>query len=378
MVDLRGTYGRFARQVLALLVLLTFVAVAGCSKEAPPEPTPTPEPQKIYWPLTGVETKTLEKRPAVAVKIENDPLARPQTGLEDADIVWETMVEGGVTRFISVYNSKMPEYVGPVRSLRIADGPIVSPMKGLLVFSGSNGHRFQDVANAAGVQLISEDEGGVGFQRIGYNSPHNDFFTLSDALKAAEKDRATPPPAQFLYAKKDDEKPTASEYGKTLENEFVQVMSSSYITSWKWDAASKTFLRFQDGEPFMSAAGTQISAKNVIALEMDTSGCPEVDPSGTPEMDMHVVGKGKGYIATDGKYLPITWSKESDTAMLKITAKVEIVQPTPSPSPNPTPNETISTPTPTPAPEKKTIEVQLTPGNTWIMLVPNGTGEIRH
>jgi hypothetical protein len=328
--------------LVSLSIFALVVSVSACAKKSD-DAKDTPVAEKKYWPLTHVETKKLENRPAVSVKIENDPEARPQTGLENADIVWETMVEGGVTRFIAVYNSDIPETVGPVRSLRVADGSIVAPMKGLIVFSGSNGSRFQQVAEDAGSQIVEEDRGAKGFFRDGDNAPHNDFFKLGDAISQADEKHKDSPKAQFDYVD-EGEQSTAGKLGEPLKT-MTNVMSSGFITGWNWDSSTKTFFRTQDGDAFLGKTGKQIAAKNVIAIEVPTSGTPEIDPAGNPEMDMQVVGSGVGSVATDGKYIPVKWSKKSAEDLLKLTTKDD-------------------------------KEVKLDAGNTWIVLVPKGSGSI--
>ena len=74
-------------------------------------------PAAPAWPLTGVPADAVADRPALAVKIENSVDARPQTGLTAADMVWEQVVEGGITRFVAVYHSDLPPEIGPVRSI---------------------------------------------------------------------------------------------------------------------------------------------------------------------------------------------------------------------------------------------------------------------
>src|SRR5699024_11773665 len=120
------------RHVLAAAALLGPAgALAGCSTSLSktagtagptstpspsptPSPTPTPEPT---WPLTG-KTGDIVDRPPMTVKIENSIASRPQTGLQQADVVWEEMVEGGITRYGAVDHSRLPETFGPVRSVR--------------------------------------------------------------------------------------------------------------------------------------------------------------------------------------------------------------------------------------------------------------------
>ena len=144
--------GSLAFVTVAALAL----GLAACSGSDDPVPTPTvtvdpnidadknaaPEPVvPIVWPLTGVAVEEVPARPAIAVKVENTAAARPQSGLEDADIVWETIVEYEVSRFIAVFNSNLPKEVGPVRSARPVDLRVVTPAAALDSIHGLEGWR---------------------------------------------------------------------------------------------------------------------------------------------------------------------------------------------------------------------------------------------
>src|SRR5690625_456544 len=177
----RKPSGLFA---LAGVLALALAAVAGCSSQPEPAPTawvtespdtsvekrPAPEPEDIpTWPLTG-EPYDGELGPVLSVKIENSPGARPQGGLERADIVWEQLVEGGMTRFVAMFHSDVPEAIGPVRSVRPMDAAIAGQVGGGLAFSGGQAE-YQAKISAAGVSLISHDGGdrksGVEGQPVG-------------------------------------------------------------------------------------------------------------------------------------------------------------------------------------------------------------------
>src|SRR5690606_521307 len=101
-------------KVMLIKVLVSEPAVVG--KTAAPDAV-----VPLTWPLTGVSTAEVADRPAMNVKIENSAAARPQTGLGSADVVWEEMVEGGITRLVAVFHSQVPETLGPIRSLRPMD-----------------------------------------------------------------------------------------------------------------------------------------------------------------------------------------------------------------------------------------------------------------
>src|SRR4051794_5747896 len=153
-------------------------SVAAASTSATPTPTPTPPPPPVVWPLTGVLSGAVPARPAVAVKIENSLDARPQTGLNSADMVWEEVVEGGITRYLAVFHSHLPPVIGPVRSVRPMDPSIAAPLRGLFAFSGGQ-PPFPQAAAASGLQVLSYDAGNPGFYRVGFRpAPHNVYADL--------------------------------------------------------------------------------------------------------------------------------------------------------------------------------------------------------
>ena len=137
--------------MLSVAVLAaTVVAVAGCAKapvglvsvwpQASVEATVAAPPELPKWPLTGLDAPSVAatKRRPLSIKVENLPAARPQTGLNSADVVYETVVEGGITRFHLVFQSKIPKIVGPVRSARLSDLWLVPQYHGVFFFSGAS------------------------------------------------------------------------------------------------------------------------------------------------------------------------------------------------------------------------------------------------
>ena len=124
------------------LLLLSALVLTGCAAAPEPAPStqtpteePTPEPVYLTAPLTGVEylegSNPYLLLPAVSAKIDNTYSGRPQLALNDADIVYVTRVEGGMTRLLPVWHSRMPEEVGPVRSVRPVDASIIDQYDGI-------------------------------------------------------------------------------------------------------------------------------------------------------------------------------------------------------------------------------------------------------
>lgn len=339
---------------VALALALGLGACASSPEPPGPAPTTTEESQvtaakvappapvvPLTWPLTGVVTSEVAARPALAVKIENSTVSRPQTGLEHADMVWEEVVEGGITRFVAVYHSQAPEVVEPVRSVRPMDPAIVAPLRGLLAYSGAQ-QPFIDAVNAAGIQSVIMDKGHAGFSRDRRRAaPHNVIGNMAAFWGQADGNRAVPPPAQFKYARAAG-KGSAATAG-TPANRLDVTLSRAQRTVWDWDAGASVYVRSDGGSPAVSTAGVRLSATNVLLLSVEMVNTPFLDPSGAPVPETRLVASGTGVLATGGKSVPVNWSKASVGDLLVLTL----------------------------GDGKPAL---LDPGNTWIELVPAGTG----
>ncbi|MEE6287428.1 DUF3048 domain-containing protein [Georgenia sp. MJ173] len=307
-------------------VLLGSLALVGCtSTEAPepepatttetPSPTPTPTPEPVRWPLTGLGTDAPAQTPALAVKVENTAMARPQAGLEDADIVWEEMVEGGITRFNAVFHSRLPETVGPIRSVRPMDVAIVAPLGGPQVISGGQ-QLFLDELTAAGVQLISNDAGDAGFVRSpDRRAPHNLYGTPQVFLEQAES--SEPPAEQFEFAVDPDEATavTAGEPAAALRVDFPAASPG-----WAWDDDAG-WLRDEAGTPSLSAAGEQLWATNVVVLRVEIVASAGRDQSGDPVPETVLTGDGEALVATGGQVVEAGWRKEAPADPVTLTTE---------------------------------------------------------
>ncbi|MDR0592472.1 MAG: DUF3048 domain-containing protein [Bifidobacteriaceae bacterium] len=303
-------------------------------KNAPPE-------VPAVWPLTALPGE-VQARPALAVKVENPAVARPQSGLEQADMVWEEMVEGGESRFIAVFNSQAPQAIGPVRSIRPMDGPILGATGGVLACSGGQA-RFIDLAKGAGLQVLTEDSGGAGFFRSTDRSmPHNLYLNAADAWSQADGSHQQAPKPDFLFADS-AAAATAAKDGRSGISLAVRI-SAVAKPNWTWDEATKTYLRSEGDVPSDSASGVRLAAHNVIALAVPIEMAGGTDSAGSPIPDTRIVGSGSGVILVGGKALDVDWSKASDQDRLILKVAGD------------------------------GAEVKLAPGVTWIELVPLGDG----
>jgi hypothetical protein len=309
------------------------------STPAPPPPPPPP----VLWPLTGLESGTVPPHPALAVKIENSLDARPQTGLGAADMVWEEVVEGGITRYVAVYHSVLPPEIGPVRSVRPMDPAIAGPLHGLFAFSGGQAPYVKAVADA-GLQVLSSDNGNSGFHRVGSRSaPHNLYADPTALMAQADPQHQAAPTPQF------DTAPTAGEATSvtagTPAAALALTLSGSSHPNWTYSAPDGKWVRDENGTPAVEADGTPMRATNVVVLRVDVVTTDARDPAGNPVPETVLSGRGEALVATGGTSMPVTWVKDGVADRLVLLG----------PDGNP---------------------VRLAPGTTWVELVPNGGGAV--
>ncbi|WP_456851940.1 DUF3048 domain-containing protein [Geodermatophilus sp. SYSU D00742] len=295
------------------------------------------------WPLTGVPVEAVPDRPALAVKIENSVAARPQTGLDAADVVWEQVVEGGITRFVAVYHSTLPPEVGPVRSIRPMDPAIAAPLGGLLAFSGGV-QTYVTAAQDAGLQVLSQDTGADGFSRTSTRTaPHNVYAVPQTLVDQADVAHRAAPGAQFNHSAAGD-RPTAVAAGQPATS-LDLTLSGVSRPRWTWSAAEGRWLRSEGSAPAVEAGGRRIGAANVVVLRVDVLATQARDPAGNPVPETILTGTGPALVASGGHAVEATWSKPGTGDRMTLTGA-------------------------------DGDPVELAPGSTWIELVPNDGGAV--
>jgi hypothetical protein len=302
--------------VLALLA-------GGCTKEEAPtvaaSPTvtptesPTPPPPPPIAPLTGIELDEPVDRAVLAVKIDNASAALPPDGIEDADIVFEEEVEGGLTRFLVLFHSQDPEEVGPVRSGREADADLLPQFQAVLGFSGAD-NSVKSMLRDAGVEFYEEGEADGAFYRVDDRiAPHNLFAHTKDLWAQGE---SLPVPEEPVLAF--DE--SAPDGGKDVGA--LTMTFSSFITAdWTYDDAKNNWLREQNGSEHATADGRTVSADNVVVMRVQSRQGNRTDSAGNPTVELDVIGKGKMQLFRDGRVYKGRWSKETAEKPLEFTWK---------------------------------------------------------
>src|SRR6204780_3668954 len=148
--------------------------------------TTTTVPHYPTAPLSGLPDPTglSVKRSALTVKIENTPQALPQWGIDQADVVYEEIVNGGITRLAAIFNSHAPAKVGPVRSVRPTDTQVVWPLGGIFAYSGGAPYAVASISTVPGLHLIDESSAGSAmFRDPQLYAPHN-LFAIAPKLFA--------------------------------------------------------------------------------------------------------------------------------------------------------------------------------------------------
>ncbi|MCP4420818.1 MAG: DUF3048 domain-containing protein [Chloroflexi bacterium] len=270
-------------------------------------------------PLTGevvAEPANLLRRP-LTIKVSNSPAnyARPQNGLSQADLVFEHVTEGDITRFTAVFYSQTPPDIGPVRSARLIDKELPAMFDAALAMSGAHPVVSQRLHGSdIGDRILRSHE--TGFYRTGEEKPwehtlHADPAGLWQAMDAHDFNN---PPNFTAWLSFSNQIPPN---GSTARR--VQIAYDSWtLVEWVYDAANGRYWRWSDGEPTIDANNSvQISAANVILLTAvhtrDKSICLTHSDGICSDwpLEIQIWGEGEAIILRDGKQFSVTWLRQN-------------------------------------------------------------------
>ncbi|KQX65687.1 hypothetical protein ASD06_08645 [Angustibacter sp. Root456] len=294
-------------------------------------------------PLTGLHVAKVAAQPALVVKIENSSAARPQVGLDRADLVVEELVEGGITRFAAMFQSRRAASVGtvgPVRSLRDVDAAIAGPTRGLLASSGGAAVVLRRLRKAP-VQLVLPSRSAY-FRSKSRPAPHNLYARADRLWAAADRAHRAPPPPYLPWAA-DAATASTSGAGSRPASRLLLTFSRAAHPRWAYDAGSRRWLRSEGGTPSKVVSGARLAAQNVVVLRVRTRDAGYRDPVGNPVPETVLTGTGSALVLSGGRQVAGRWSKASPYAPLTLT--------TSSGAP-----------------------LTVAPGTTWLELVPTSGG----
>lgn len=313
-------------------------------KPAPKAASPPPRRAPSRCPLTDLPAPggKVPARSALAVKIGNEPYgARPQSGLNEADIVYDTPAEGGIMRYVAVYQCHSAASIGPTRSVRWVDWHILQAFgHPILAFAGGIN---PDVSAAEGLGwlqaanlLAGAQEAGV---RISSRVPPDNLYTSAAALWALVK-TASPPPPVFSYAAS---LPALATPASQLAIDF----SPGTDVVWKWDRRAGTWLHTYSGVPDIDTLTNRpVATTNIVVQIVHYSFGPYAESTGgSGDVESQTVGSGSGYVFRGGKVIKVTWHRRDLSAPTTFT-------------------------------DAAGGAVGLAPGRTWVELVLDTTADI--
>lgn len=333
----------------ALFTLLAVVLLAACAQEATTDPQPvgTPpgptqqqeEPARGYGytaPFTGLAVpEKIDRRP-IMVLVNNHPKARPQSGLAEADLVYEILAEGEVTRLVAIFQSQQPAVIGPVRSIRPYYIEIGAGLDAVMVHAGGSPEALETLSRSD-YAYINEISSSAYFWREKFRqAPHN-LYTSTQLIEQAMADKgmlSTSHLPQFSFLP-EGAKLSGGERAKEIEVTFHPL----YRVSYTYDDRKGAYLRFTEGEPHLDlTTDQQLQATNLLVLAarhrvLDSEGRRQVD----------VTGPGDGYLFQQGTVRQVRWKRSGGV----IRAFLD---------------------------EAMSEEAPLFPGNTWINIIPDSPG----
>jgi hypothetical protein len=302
---------------------------------------PKPTQASKRCPLTDLRRRGgVPDRPALAIKIGNEPYgARPQSGLGEADIVFDTPAEGFIMRYIAIFQCKNAASIGPIRSVRWVDWHLVRQfVHPILAFAGGINPNVNQVANfnwLRSANLLGQAQSAG--ERISSRLPPDNLYTSSAALYALFPKSNRPPKPVFSFS---TAMPGGAVPAKSLSINF------SYGTDviWKWVPSLGSWIHTYNGVRDVDALTNKVVAeKNIIVILVRYHFGPFAESTGgSGDFESQTVGRGSAYVLRNGRSIKTTWHRKYLVSPFTFT-------------------------------RAKGERVTLTPGRTWVELVPVGT-----
>lgn len=271
---------------------------------------------RTYSPLTGlpVSSNIANRRP-VAVMIDNlRPDARPQSGLDKASVVFETLAEGGITRFMAVFLDHDAAMIGPVRSTRLYYNSWAGSLGVLFGHDGGNVDALQQLPHLSTV--FDEDAtfaGNAYWRSSARLAPHNEYTSTTRLRLYAQGHGASLTGARYSLPHKSDAPRSQRSNHFTLN---IQFSYGDYNVSWQYDPIANDYLRSMGGAPHVDAVtGRQLRAKNVVV--MFTEETSAYDPFTVGAIHLRTTGTGKATVYEDGTAISGTWSQATPIGRLQ-------------------------------------------------------------
>jgi Protein of unknown function (DUF3048) N-terminal domain/Protein of unknown function (DUF3048) C-terminal domain len=342
---------KYKNKFVVITGSILLIIATGCSKytteEVDPTPTPsptidvvptaapvpTPTPAAYRMPLTGLPAvQPMVTRP-VLVTVENSPQARPQTGLDKADVVYEVLAEGEITRFLAIYQSQQVDAIGPVRSMRPYFVQIGDGFDAVLVHAGWSSDAMAMMQQKK-INHLDQVYGDDAFywRSKERKAPHNLYTSTEKIQQGVEKRkfRQEWDPRSINFAN-ENTRMFLEQSGQTVTIPYP----SGYKVSYEYDVTSKLYKRSMLGKPHLDKeTNEQLTAKNLMIIE---AAHKVLDKEGRRAVD--VMGPGKGIILQEGRAQKISWERKNGIIRAFLNDR----------------------------------EIPMLAGTTWVQIVPTGT-----
>lgn len=317
-IDLHMPHGK-KQWFLTILAVLIFVGGIGAawwflvynspgltSNNVKSSPYPAPKPKTEASKLSGLQVDPqVNKRPVTAVMIENSVDARPQSGLKDAGVVFEAVAEGGITRFVALFQDTQPDYIGPIRSVRPYYIDWFLPFDASIAHVGGSPKGLSDLKSLNAKDLDQFANSG-SYDRITQRyAPHNVYTSIAKLNELEIKKGFTS--ANFTGFERKKEEPAKTLTANSID---LNISSFNFNVHYVYDGASNTYKRSEGGTVHIDEkSGSQLAPKVVVAVVMQRG----IDGDGQ-HTDYTTTGSGKVYVFQDGIVTEGTWTKTSRSA----------------------------------------------------------------
>lgn len=334
------------RVIVALTAATLTLTACGSKPDDKAEPGATErDSSKLVErsPLTGLEFKNGQPdNPVFVVKVENTEGGQPQYALNEADLVFEELVEGGLTRLAALYYSNLPGKIGHVRSTRATDIGIAAPVNGQIVASGGSGGTYKRIKKA-GIKIFAEGQGAPGFS----SDPHKvrPYNRLVNLRALARKAKAAQIPRNYLpfrVASTATATPSAGTAPPAPRTATRLDVGFSNSTHTRWALKSDKWVRVNGH----AASGQDFRADTLLVLSARVGDAGYLDPAGNAVPETIFEGTGKAMILHGKTVTEGTWHKEGLKG--EITLK-----------------------------DSTGASVSLDPGHVWVELIPKNGGSAK-
>jgi hypothetical protein len=310
--------GRLAAAGAVALAIVLVVVLLVVNTSSPPKKPPQASGggPRVTQPHLATDKCPLTDLPApggvvpdhepVAVKIGNETTARPQSGLNEADVVFDTPAEGGIMRYIAVFQCQDASNIGPIRSVRWVDWHILQMFPhAVLAFVGGVTPNQQTVASLSFIDDANEFLHYAAYHDDPQRVAPDATYSTTQALLGLFPKQSAPPPI-FRYT---SGLPTGAHPASSVAINF------SYGTDvvWKWDASTGQWIHTYAGQTDIDAlTGKPVTTTNIIVEVVHYTFGPYVEsPGGSGDVESQTVGRGRGFIFRNGEYIPVIWHRPS-------------------------------------------------------------------